>query len=138
MSLNWMSGVLVAAFGLILIGYIIPTQVEAVDYGWVRPETLPNAMAVALVVLGLLHAFTGADPIDLRGAPRAFLYLGFTAAAVWAMGRIGFVAVAPVAMLALMLLIGERRPLWLGIGAIAFPAAIWLVVVPLLGRTLPG
>lgn len=140
MSLDRISGALVAVFGLALLVFIVPGQVEEVSYGWVRPETVPNAVAVALVLLGLWKVFTPGAGNDFspRRALRAFFYLGYAALAVWAMGRFGFAAVAPVMMLALMLLIGERRPLWLAIGTIAVPGLIWGAVAVLLDRTLPG
>lgn len=141
MTLDRLCGLAVAGFGAVLLLWVIPGQVEPVDYGWIRPETLPNLAAGALLLLGLLQAAAtgGGDArLPLRPTARALLYLGYTAAAVWAMGRLGFVWVAPVMVLLLMLWIGERRPLWLGLGAAAVPAVVWGVVVGLLGRSLPG
>lgn len=140
MTQTRLSGLLVAAFGLALLLVVIPDQVETVDYGWVRPGTLPNLLALALLILGLLQAALTPDPtrLELPPAARAAGYLGLAAGAVWAMGRLGFPWVAPAMVLAVMLLAGERRPLWLAIGALVLPGLVWLVVVPLLGRTLPG
>lgn len=139
--LNRGSGLAITLAGLALLLFVIPDQVEVVDYGWVRPETVPNAMAVALIGLGLIQAVLptgGTSPWRMSPALRALGYLAVTALAVWAMGRFGFVAVAPVMVLVLMLLIGERRPFWLGLGVLAMPAVIWLTVTQLLDRTLPG
>ena len=140
MTLDRLSGLAVAGFGAVLLLWVIPGQVEPVDYGWIRPETLPNLAAGGLLLLGLLQAANGGGEacLPLRPTVRALLYLGYTAVAVWAMGRLGFVWVAPAMVLLLMLWIGERRPLWLGLGAAAVPAVVWGVVVGLLGRTLPG
>ena len=55
---------------------------------------------------------------------------------VAAMAGVGFALVAPVLALAIMLLIGERRPWWLAVGALAMPAMIWVFVVQILGRPL--
>ena len=142
-QIRWLdraAGLVVAGFGVLLLLAVVPGQVEAVDYGWVRPETLPNALAMALIVLGVLQVVLagGGASVDLAAAGRAGFYLGFATLFVWAMSRLGFVWVAPPAMLVLMLLIGERRPLWLGLGALALPAVVWWGVVVLLGRTLPG
>jgi putative tricarboxylic transport membrane protein len=139
-TVDRLSGLAVALFGLALLVFIIPGQVETVDYGWVRPKTVPNAMAVALIVLGLMQTVFAKDGTawQARAALRALGYLAATTLAVWSMGRFGFVVVAPVMMLVLMLLIGERRPLWLGLGVLAVPAVVWLTVVRLLDRTLPG
>jgi putative tricarboxylic transport membrane protein len=139
--LNRGSGLAITLAGLALLLFVIPDQVEVVDYGWVRPETVPNAMAVALIGLGLFQAILptgGTSSWRMSPALRALGYLAVTALGVWAMGRFGFVAVAPVMVLVLMLLIGERRPFWLGLGVLAMPAVIWLTVTQLLDRTLPG
>lgn len=143
MTLDRLSGLAVAGLGAALLLLVIPAEVEAVDYGWVRPETLPSVAAAALVLLGLLQAVGpgssgGAARLPLAATTRALLYLGYTAATVWAMGRLGFAWVAPAMVLVLMLWIGERRPLWLGLGAVVVPAAVWGVVAGLLGRPLPG
>lgn len=140
MLLNRISGLLVAVAGLALLFVVIPAQTETVDYGWVRPKTVPDILAVALIGLGLAQAVWahGATELDGWTSLRAGLFLAFAAVSVAAMGRVGFVAVAPVMMLALMLWLGERRPLWLGIGTIAIPGLIWVVVIVLLDRTLPG
>lgn len=140
MTLDRLSGLAVAALALALLLFVIPAQIEAVDYGWVRPETLPTVAAAALLLLGLLQAAAGGGTTrpEPGAVARAFLYLGYTAVAVWAMGRLGFPWVAPAMLLLLMLWIGERRPLWLGLGAVAVPAAVWGIVAGLLDRTLPG
>lgn len=140
MSLNRISGLLVAALGALLLFRVIPAQVEDVAYGWVRPETVPNAVAAGFVVLGLAQAVLARGATDLAAASaiRAGLYLAIAALAAWAMGQAGFVWVAPAMMLVLMLLIGERRPVWLGLGVVVLPAAVWGVVVGLLDRPLPG
>jgi len=49
----------------------------------------------------------------------------------------GFVYVGPALALAIMLMIGERRPIWLVAGFVAMPALIWFLVVQVLGRALP-
>lgn len=140
MLLNRISGALIAAFGAALLLLVIPHQVEVVDYGWVRPETVPNVIAVGLVLLGLAQVVVAKGKTELQPGPavKAFAYLGFTALAIWAMGRFGFVVIAPAMMLVLMLWIGERRPLWLGIGTLVVPGVIWGTVTVLLDRTLPG
>lgn len=139
MTANRISGLLVALAGLLLWLVVIPANTETVGSGWIRPETLPLACAAALVVLGLLQAIPRGKPIEVSGADvlRAALFAALAFLAVWAMAAGGFRLAAPVFALALMLLVGERRPVWLAIGAIGVPAAIWLTAVPLLDRTLP-
>lgn len=139
MTANRISGLLVAFTGLVLWLAVIPANTETVGSGWIRPDTLPLACAIALVLLGLLQAMPRGNPIGVGGADvlRTALFAALSFLAVWMMAVAGFRLAAPAFALALMLLVGERRPGWLAVGAIAVPAAIWLTAVPLLDRTLP-
>lgn len=136
---NRLLGLFFAAFGLLLLLVVIPWQTETIDYGWMRPQTLPNAMAVVIAVSGLVLALRprGAVAFDWRRAGWAALYLGLVAGGVQLISRFGFEVIAPLLALAIMLLIGERRPLWLVLGAMGIPLAIWLAVPVLLDRPLP-
>lgn len=136
---NRLSGLFFAILGLLLLFVIIPRHTEVVGYGWTRPQTLPNAMAIVICVSGLVLALRprGAVAFEWRKAARASLYLGLVAAGVYLVSLFGFEVVAPLLALAMMLLIGERRPLWLAIGAAGIPFAIWLAVPILLDRPLP-
>lgn len=138
-SVDRVSGLSVAALGALLLLVVIPAEIETVEYGWVQPATLPTALACVLIGLGLVQAAVPARPSELAGGPalRAYGYLALAVLAAWAMDRLGFGWVAPVFVLAVMGLIGERRPLWLALGAGMVPAAIW-GAVSLLGRPLPG
>lgn len=134
-----LSGLLFAVFGLALYFVIIPYDTELVDYGWVKPQTMPNVMAVTMVACGsVLFVFpAGAIGITHRQALRAALFLVILALGVFAIARLGFTIVAPFLALVLMLATGERRPLWLGVGGVAIPLMIWFTVTVLLGRLLP-
>ena len=139
LGVDRVGGLVVAALGALLLLAVIPAEIETVDYGWVRPGTLPTALAILLVGLGLVQAAVPPRPTELapRPALRAYGYLALAVLAAWAMRQLGFPWIAPPFVLAVMLLIGERRPLWLGLGAAAVPAAIWGAAT-LLGRPLPG
>ena len=139
MSANRLSGLADAVFGLALLLFVIPANTETVDYGWMRPRTIPDLCAVLLVLLGLLHAAMprGSVRFERREAIRFILFAAVAVLTVWLMGQFGFLPVAPPAALVVMLLIGERRPFWLAMGALALPALIWVVVIYLLERSLP-
>ncbi len=64
-------------------------------------------------------------------------YTALLAAGIYTMSLFGFEYVAPVLALALMLMIGERRPLWLVLGTVVMPLIIWFLVTFALGRALP-
>lgn len=136
---NRLLGLFFAAFGLLMLFVLIPQQTEVVDYGWMRPQTLPNAMAIVIAVSGVVLALRprGAVTFQWRQALRAALYLGLVSAGVFLISLFGFEIVAPPMALAIMLLIGERRPLWLVLGVAGIPLLIWLAVPVLLDRPLP-
>lgn len=126
-------------FGLLLYFVIIPTYVETVDGGWVLPSTIPNAVSIILTICGALLML---KPTKHRVQPRreflfAGLYFALLAVGLFVMSYVGFVYAAPVLALAIMVLIGERRPFWLFLGVVVLPAGIWLLVAKILERALP-
>lgn len=126
-------------FALLLWFVLVPWQVETVGYGWLKPRTLPRILAVA-IGLGGLALLLRPDPApEMRPAAwgRAALFGAVLVAGLAGMAWAGFALAAPVMALAVMLLAGERRPLWLALGVAAMPAAIWLCVAVLLERPLP-
>ena len=139
MIANRLSGLLVALFGLALMVWIIPAHTETVEQGWMRPQTIPDICAVLLIALGLLHAVLPTGVVILRPKEtlRVLMFAFAAGIGLWAMDQFGFLLAAPVLALIVMLLVGERRPVWLGAGAVALPVAIWFAVVVLLERTLP-
>ncbi|MFZ0487531.1 MAG: tripartite tricarboxylate transporter TctB family protein [Arenicellales bacterium] len=136
---NRLLGWFFAVFGLLLFFVLIPRQTEVVDYGWMRPQTLPDAMAIVIAVSGLVLALRprGTVTFEWRKAAKAALYLGLVCAGVYLISLFGFEAVAPPLALLLMILMGERRALWLVLGVAGIPFMIWLAVPVLLGRPLP-
>ncbi|MEM8812322.1 MAG: hypothetical protein AAGF59_06850, partial [Pseudomonadota bacterium] len=125
-SIERMTGAVVAALGLLLFLVVIPYDTETVEYGWVRPDTVPNATAFIIIFCGVLLALRpgGVGATTGRGIGLAIGYLLLVGAAVIAMIWFGFLPVAPVLALALMLAMGERRPLWLVGGVVVLPALI--------------
>ncbi|RVU37779.1 hypothetical protein EOI86_00280 [Hwanghaeella grinnelliae] len=137
--LNRLQGAVVALGGVVLYFFVIPHHTEVVDYGWVRPQTLPAICAVALVLFGTIDALflTGGVSLPSSEAARAALFVVLTGGALFAMDRLGYLAGAFALALLVMLTVGERRPGWIALGALAAPAVVWSIAVPLLGRTLP-
>ncbi|KPP85192.1 MAG: putative tricarboxylic transport membrane protein [Rhodobacteraceae bacterium HLUCCO07] len=125
--------------GVVLYLWVIPWQVETADYGWLKPRTLPLALAV---VLGLCGVALMVKPVgDARPSTfnwlRAALFAGVLALGLWLMGVVGFVYAASPLAFAVMWLAYERRWLWLGLGSVVMPAVIWFVITIVLERTLP-
>ena len=131
-------GLTLTILGLLLLFVIFPIAIEDIEGGSIQPNTLPNALAGLLAVCGLILALrpgqlSKREPQELV---MVVLYLAVIAAGLFVMSFFGFVIVAPLLALAIMLLFGERRPLWLALGSLGMPAAIWFLVVQVLERSL--
>lgn len=139
MSSDRWAGLFFLVLGAGLFAVVIPWQVEQVNYGWLRPRTLPLALSVVIGLCGL--ALLIRPPGDARpGAShwgRAMLFAGVLGLGLGGVWRFGFLPAAPPLALAIMLLAHERRPLWLVLGAGGMPVLIWLAVEVLLERPLP-
>ena len=136
---NRLSGLAVCLLGILLLAVVFPAEIETVDYGWVRPATVPRICAICLVALGLAQAAfpSGEAGIDWREIPWVGLFCGVTALALYGLHRLDFIIAAPVFSAVIMGLAGERRPGWLAAGVIVLPAATWFIVIHLLERRLP-
>lgn len=139
MSLNRLSGVCMLVFALAMIFAVIPAQTETVDYGRMAPATFPTVIAGILALFAAIHvaAPTGTAEVAAGDAARAALILALGGGALWLMGRWGYLLVAPALCALLMVILRERRPLWLAISVVGVPGVIWLIVDKLLGRALP-
>lgn len=133
------SGVFFVLFGLAMYFRVNPTYIETVDGGNLAPDTLPNVMALVIAACGALLVVKPSTHMmrSPRLIARAGLYSAVLAAGTFAMSHFGFEIAGPVLALAIMWLIGERRPLWLAGGVIVMPAATWFLVAQVLGRALP-
>lgn len=139
MTLNRMSGLVVAIMGAILMFWIIPHQTEIVNSGWLKPRTLPRVTSAIIIIGGLIHFIfpAGKAEFDLAFSRRIGMFFAITIAGIYLMKLIGFVLAAPLFILVIMILIKERRPLWLVSGIILLPAVIWFCVDFLLNKSLP-
>ena len=139
MTLNRLSGLVVTLAGIILLLWIIPNQTETVAFGWLKPNTLPNIITIVIIILGLFHFIlpSGKAEFDIKLALRIGLFFMITMASLYFMSVVGFLIAAPIMVMIVMILIGERRPLWLVSGIVLGPAAIWAAVDLLLNRPLP-
>ncbi|MGD9286697.1 MAG: tripartite tricarboxylate transporter TctB family protein [Desulfobacterales bacterium] len=139
MTLNRISGLVFAVLGLILLFWIIPQHTETVDFAWLRPATLPVITIVIVIISSIVHLIfpSGKAEFDLALALRASLFFVISLIGLGLMYFVGFLIAAPLLVMVLMLLIGERRPLWLIAGIVMIPLAMWSSIVLLLNRPLP-
>ena len=133
------SGAFFLAFGLAMYLAVIPVQVETAEGGNIAPDTLPNIASLIIAVSGLWLMLkpTAHQIRDWRFFLTTGAYIAALALGIYAMSWFGFVYVAPVLALVIMLMIGERRPHWLALGVIGMPALIWAFVTLILDRSLP-
>jgi putative tricarboxylic transport membrane protein len=139
MTRNRISGIVVAIFGALLVFWIIPQHTETVDYGWLRPATLPIITTVIVILTSIIHILlpSGKVDFDMSLALRAGLIYLISLSGLFLIHLAGFLVAAPILMAALMLVIGERRPLWLITGIVLIPLAMWSAIELLLKRPLP-
>ncbi|MDG2034063.1 MAG: tripartite tricarboxylate transporter TctB family protein [Rhodospirillales bacterium] len=133
------AGLVVASLGLVLLFVVFPFEIEGMDDGSINPDTVPNAIAAFLVVCGVLLAIKRGEQTkrDVQELMLVLLYLAIIAAGLFAISHFGFLIVSPFLALAIMLIFGERRPIWLALGCLGMPALIWFLVIHVLERSLP-
>ena len=138
-SADRVSGGFFLLFGLAMYFYVNPNYIETIDEGNIAPDSLPNIVSIVIAICGgfLMLKPTAQQVRSPRSMAKAGIYVAILAASIYAMSWVGFVYVAPVLALVIMMLIGERRPFWLALGAIGMPAIIWFLVIHALGRSLP-
>lgn len=139
MNADRLSGLFFVIFGIALYFAIIPTYVEQSEGGNLAPNTLPNFLSIVIAGCGffLLIKPTNWKIKDKNLFGIAALYGIVISCGVYAMTWFGFLWVSPLLAMAMMLLMGERRLVWLALGAVATPMTIWFFVVQILDRALP-
>lgn len=133
------SGLFFFILGTLFYLYVIPTFVESVDSGSIHPNTFPNALCIMIALCGLVLVVkpTSHHVHSVSDMAMSAVYFSVICASLYAMTFFGYVEVSPFLALVLMLLIGERRPLWLFCGVAVMPTLIWFLVEVVLERGLP-
>ena len=133
------AGLVIASLGLVFLFVVFPFEIEDMDDGSIKPDTLPNAIAAFLVVWGILLAIKRGEQTkrDFQELMLVLLYLAIIAAGLFAISHFGFLIVSPFLALSIMLIFGERRLIWLALGCVGMPAIIWFLVIQVLERPLP-
>ena len=139
MIANRTSGLAIFLFALTMLFVVIPAHTETVGSGWMKPDTLPALCCYALALLGAAQMARPRGETTLKPGEivRFLAMLLISAVCAWAMGRFGFLPGAVALVILAMLASGERRPVLIGSVALILPAATWLIIVQLLGRSLP-
>jgi len=124
---------------IIAVTVVIPANTEEGFGVFVLPKTMPTAAAIVIGLGALIALFeaSGEDALHVGTTMRVSLFVLLLVASSLAIGQIGFKLAAPFLGLSVMMLAGERRWLWLSVGSLGMPLAIWLLFEVLLGRPLP-
>ncbi|PCH47648.1 MAG: hypothetical protein COC23_01440 [Hyphomicrobiales bacterium] len=130
---NIVSGLVLALFGIVMLIIVIPMQIEPGPEGVVSPSLVPNitmivltALSILLVVNNLRKTNTGSDPVPISHAEIITL---FKFAGIFAVSIALFLWVSPLAagatlMVSTLLVLGERRPVYI----VALPSGLLLMV----------
>jgi putative tricarboxylic transport membrane protein len=139
MTLNRLSGLVVASLAILLIFWIIPNHTEVAEFSSLEPSTLPYITAGIALIMGLLQLIfpSGKAEFNLGPAFKVAFFFAVSLAGLYIMSLVGFLIAAPLLVLVVMMLIGERRPLWLISGIVIMPLVMWASVEILLNWPLP-
>ena len=143
---NIVSGMVLAAFGLLTLFVIIPWQIEAGPQDMVSPRLVPNLMMILIVGLSVLLVITNLraavlDPEEEFPIKRGELVALAKIGAIFAVALGLYFVVSPlvaaiVLVVGTLLVLGERRPLVI----LAMPAglllAIWFLFYKILGTAI--
>lgn len=144
---NVVSGVALALFGLVMLLFVIPAQIDPGPEGIVSPRLVPSMMMILVTALAVLLVVTSrrgtgggaaeGAPIISRSELAALLELG----AVFALALGLHLLVSPLAggaalVVGALLALGERRPLVLVLMPAGLLLALWLVFYEVLGTAI--
>jgi Na+/H+ antiporter NhaD/arsenite permease-like protein len=142
------SGLVLAAFGLVMLVLVIPLQIEAGPDGMVSPRLVPNLMMVVITALSVMLVVTNLRAPESKDADasknpisRTELIALLKIGAVFAVALLLYRFVSPLTagaalVVGSLLALGERRPLVV----LAMPAALliglWLLFYKVLGTAI--
>ncbi|SER09561.1 tripartite tricarboxylate transporter TctB family protein [Thalassovita taeanensis] len=141
------SGVVLAVFGLMMLAFVIPMQIEQAPEGYVSPRLVPNlAMIVVVGLSALLIVKTlrqTQKPTSLpeivfsRSEMMALLKISTVFAVALVLFWLGTPLGAGVVLVAgTLIFLGERRPLILTLMPAGLLLAIWVLFYKVLGTAI--
>lgn len=137
-GLHTFEGLVLIAFAICLPLWLIPTGVEMDSSAWLEPQVLPMVVAFGVFALGLSLLFqpqsASAEATNINW--RFVMFFGYLLGAIWLLANLGFVYFSSAFVFGLMLIVGERRKLWLLGGTFVVPLVIWLLITQVLERHL--
>ncbi|MEQ8366128.1 MAG: tripartite tricarboxylate transporter TctB family protein [Roseicyclus sp.] len=132
-------GIVVLAFGITLLVWLVPNYVTAVPGDPLDPSLFPRAAGWIIAALGLAQivlARPGASVPAGREILGFVCFIGALVVAALLLPMLGFLPVACGLMMASLVLLRERRPLWAATTLIGVPVFVWVLFTVLLSRPL--
>jgi putative tricarboxylic transport membrane protein len=140
MTVDRIGGGIAVLFGGFLLLYAIPANVRMIEGAMPYPAMFPQIAAWMFIVLGFAQMIFVKTEVEFPSGKQilAFLITIFcTLIAVLFLEQLGYLPVMFALMVAVALLVQERRPLWVAVIIIGFPVGIWLLFENILQRPLP-
>lgn len=140
LSMDRILGGAAVLLGGFLFLYMIPANVASIPGSVFSPSLFPNIAAWLIIVLGVVQILSAPTKIDLpplREVLRLLLVDGLSLATLVVMEHIGYIPASIALMLAVTLMVYERRPVWIVVTVVAMPLGIWTLFEVILNRPLP-
>lgn len=140
MTVDRIGGGIAVLFGVFLLLYAIPANVRIIEGKMPYPALFPQIAAWMFIGLGLVQMVFVKTRAEFPSGIQFFAFLGaifLTLIAVLFVETLGYLPVTVALMVAIVLLVQERRPLWIVVMIIGFPVGIWLLFEQVLQRQLP-
>lgn len=132
-------GIVVFGFGAALLLWLVPNHVTSMPGDPLDPSLFPRAAGWLLALLGLAQIIVARPGGSLPARSEVFGFACFIVALVIAallLPVLGFLPIACGLMIASLVLLRERRPLWAATTLIAVPFLVWFLFTVLLSRSL--
>lgn len=132
-------GIVVLGFGCALLLWLVPAHVTSMPGDPLDPSLFPRIAGWIIAVLGLAQiVFAKSDaPVPSMGEVFGFAcFIGALVVAALLLPELGFLPVACGLMIASLLLLRERRPIWMALTLLGVPLFVWFLFAVLLSRSL--
>ena len=136
---DFWSGLVVAAFGVLALVWVIPNYAGTNPFAQMPPELVPGIGAWLMVICGGIVALGGllgmlrdrlrpvTAQINWRAIGWAAWPFAYVAAAIWVMAFVKITWFGPVLIGGMLVLLGERR-WWMILGCSVVPAGLLYVL----------
>ncbi|WP_121066313.1 tripartite tricarboxylate transporter TctB family protein [Chachezhania antarctica] len=140
---NVLSGAALAVFGLLMLIFVIPAQIDQGPPGMMSPRLVPSLMMGLTTVLAVLLCATNLRSVEDDDGPisRAELLALGKFGVLFAVAYAGYALIGPLAagvviLLGGLLMLGERRPLYLVLLPVVVLGGTYLLFYRLLGTPI--